>query len=269
MRLSIAHTTRYRFSQPQARLIQLLRLTPSDTDDQTVAAWRIDVDCDARLRDGRDGFGNRTTTLYADGPIEQIEIAVSGEILTGEVSGQVCGTHETLPTVLFLRNTALTPPDPAIGATAAEVPGDPRSALRTLAEMVADRFVLDAGRPRAGMTAAVAWDEPRLTPRDLAHVMIVAARARGWPARYVAGHSLALAEEHDGSTSHAWAEVHLDGIGWIGVDPARGAEIDERYVRVAHGLDFSQAAPVAGLRVGEGREWLGVDVHVERLGEIQ
>ena len=81
MRLSIDHRTTYRFTKPQGRIVQLLRVTPGNTHDQTVAEWHISVDCDALLREHRDGFGNRTTMLYAEGPLERLEIAVTGEVV--------------------------------------------------------------------------------------------------------------------------------------------------------------------------------------------
>ena len=70
MRITIDHRTHYRFSQPQGRIVQMLRLTPGDTQDQTVVNWHVGVDCDARLRPATDGFGNAITMLYAEGPIE-------------------------------------------------------------------------------------------------------------------------------------------------------------------------------------------------------
>ena len=114
MRLSIDHHTIYRFTQPQGRLVQMLRLTPENTHDQTVASWRIDVDCDARLRPGRDGFGNAVTMLYAEGPVDGIEITVKGEVLTSHSDGVLHGVHETLPPALFLRSTEATVLDTAI-----------------------------------------------------------------------------------------------------------------------------------------------------------
>ena len=99
MRLSISHSTRYRFTAPQSRLVQLLRLTPQDSVDQTVVHWHIGVDCDVRLREARDGYGNRVTMLYADGPIEGIEISVDGEVLTaGDVDTSIdpVGLHHYL-----------------------------------------------------------------------------------------------------------------------------------------------------------------------------
>ena len=72
------------------------------------------------MRPGRDGFGNRVTMLYVEGPIEHIEIAVSGEVLTNRSNGVVHGTHEPLPPPLFLRPTGLTAPSEGLGAFAAE-----------------------------------------------------------------------------------------------------------------------------------------------------
>jgi hypothetical protein len=58
MRLAVHYTTAYSYSEPVRRLVQLLRVTPGSVDGQTVVDWRIDVDCDAKLREGRDGYGN-------------------------------------------------------------------------------------------------------------------------------------------------------------------------------------------------------------------
>ncbi|RHW19167.1 transglutaminase family protein [Sphingomonas gilva] len=265
MRLSIDHLTRYRFSQPQARIVQLLRLTPSDTDDQTIVSWRIDVDCDARLREGRDGFGNRTTMLYIDGPITGIEIAVAGEVLTGEVDGVVKGTLEPLPPALFARSTDLTRADAAIAAFAAAARGAPRAQLESLNTAFAKRFALSHARPDHGLTAAEAFARETATPRDMAQMFVAAARSLGLPARYVSGHCLTCEREAERPTTHGWAEAHVEGEGWIGFDPSFARPIDQTYVRVACGLDAAQAAPVAGSRLGAGREWLDVDVQVERM----
>lgn len=114
MRLFVRHRSDYVFSQPQARLVQLLRLTPGNHHGQSIVSWRIDVDRDARLKAARDGYGNEATMLYIDGPIERICFDVSGEVLTEDRAGMVSGTAEPLPPVYFLQATALTKPDAAI-----------------------------------------------------------------------------------------------------------------------------------------------------------
>lgn len=264
MRLSIDHRTVYRFSEPQARLVQMLRLNPLNSHDQTVASWRIDVDHDARLREGCDGFGNAVTMLYVDGPVDGIEIAVHGEVVTSHSDGVLHGVAESLPAALFRRSTPATLADEAITGLAREAAGGegPLGALHRLNRAVGQAVALDRGRPEAGLTAAAALARWHGTARDLAQVFVAGARSLGVPARYVSGYHLE-AEAHR-PAPHGWAEAHVDGIGWIGFDPCTGRSPEDGYVRVAIGLDAGGAAPVAGSRLGEGSERLDVDVMVSR-----
>jgi transglutaminase-like putative cysteine protease len=265
MRLSIDHRTTYRFSAPQGRLTQMLRLTPEDTDDQTVASWNLHVDCDARLRPGRDGFGNKVTMLYVAGAIDSIEIEVTGEVLTNSTDGVVHGAHEGLPPALYLRSTPLTLADAAIvdfAAAAVEGGRDLIDQMHRLNLALHARFKEDRARPVAGQTAATAFAADKATPRDMAHIFVAGARALGVPARYVSGYSRnAFGGEHR-PAPHGWAEAYVERIGWVAFDPCAGRSADEAYVRVAVALDAAGAAPVAGSRLGEGREQMDVDVTV-------
>lgn len=271
MRLLIDHRTTYRFSVPQGRLTQMLRLTPEDTDDQTVADWDLHVDCDARMRPGRDGFGNRVTMLYVEGPIDSIEIVVSGEVLTNSGSCVVRGTDEVLPPSLYQRPTPLTLADDAIIAFASEATSagkDAADRVHRLNSALAAKFTADRGRPVVGRTATDAFAGHGTTPRDLTHIFLAGARSLGIPARYVSGYSTrAFGGEHR-PAPHGWAEAYVDGAGWIALDPCSGQAVDESYVRVAVALDAAGAAPVAGSRLGEGREELDVDVTVARAGKM-
>ena len=68
----------------------------------------------------------------------------------------------------------------------------------------------------------------------------------------------------DQAASHAWAEAHVDGLGWVGFDAANDICPDDKYVRVAVGLDYRDAAPISGIRRGSGGETLEVAVKVEQ-----
>lgn len=266
MRLSVDHRTTYRFTAPQSRVVQLLRITPDNSHDQTVASWRVHVDCDARLKEGRDGFGNRVSMLYAEGPLTDIEIAVHGEVVTSHSAGVVLGVAEPLPPPLFLRATQATPADPAITAWAREAAAkaEPLAALHRVNRALAGRFIIARGRGEAGLDAGAAFARERVAPRDLAQIFCVAARALGRPARFVSGYHLWEVDGEHRPAPHAWAEAHVDGLGWIGFDPTTGRSPEEEYVRVAVALDAAGAAPVAGSRLGEGAEELDVDVSVSR-----
>jgi transglutaminase-like putative cysteine protease len=258
MRLSVHHETRYRFTEPQARIVQLLRLFPGDTSHQTVVNWRIDVDCDARLREGFDGYGNITRMLYAEGPVDTLVLSVSGEALLTEQDGPIEGTDEPFPPDLFRRVTPLTRADALIEGLGQ---GDDLGAMTALAGAIHARWPLDRRPTPAIRSAAEAAGDERLGPRDMAQIFIAAARAQGVPARYVSGYSLSGDDERRTAAPHAWAEAYVSG-GWYAFDPATGGRSGLDNIRVAVALDAAGAAPIAGVRMGAGEEELDVDVRV-------
>jgi transglutaminase-like putative cysteine protease len=88
------------------------------------------------------------------------------------------------------------------------------------------------------------------------------------PARYVSGY-LMMNDRTEQTATHAWAEVHLPGLGWVGFDAANNHCPDIRYVRIATGLSYADAAPVSGLRMGIAAEDLTVKVVVADKGQSQ
>ena len=263
MRLYVRHRTEYRYTEPQSRLVQLLRLTPGNHAGQSVVSWNIEVDRDARLKPARDGYGNETTMLYIDGPIERISIAVSGEVLTEDRAGLVTGIVETLPPLHFLQSTPLTAGDDAIRDFVANLalPEDRLARAHALADGLHDSLKRREADPAADHRARHVFAEGASDAQGAAHLLIAAAHAAGFPARYAAGH-LYRADAVDSHAAHGWAELHVDGYGWIGFDALEGCCPTETYVRVAIGLDHRAAAPVSGARIGGGDESLMVDVHV-------
>ena len=63
---------------------------------------------------------------------------------------------------------------------------------------------------------------------------------------------------------HAWAEALVEGLGWVGFDPANRMCPTDRYVRLACGLDAASAAPIRGNRRGGANEALDVVVEVQQ-----
>jgi transglutaminase-like putative cysteine protease len=253
MRIAIEHQIVHRPKAGRATMVHMLRLTPENFDDQTVAHWRIDVDCDARLRRGHDGFGNAVTMLYVEGLPEQVTITATGEVLTSDAHGLIHGATETLPPPLFLRATQATTGDPDIAAFAAQaVEGSdgPLSALHALNAALHRRFTVDREARPEGLDAAQAFAQPVVTPCDLAHIFCVGARSLAIPARYVSGFA-AWGDDMRGQP-HCWAEAHVEGLGWIGFDPCTGLSPTDRHVRVAVALDATGAAAVAGEPWGSG-----------------
>jgi transglutaminase-like putative cysteine protease len=99
--------------------------------------------------------------------------------------------------------------------------------------------------------------------QDHAHTLIAAARYCKLPARYVSGYLHASSEGEPHEAAHAWAEIWLEGLGWVGFDAANSCCPDERYVRLGSGLDAQDAAPIRGTTRGGGSESLDVIVAVQ------
>ena len=85
----------------------------------------------------------------------------------------------------------------------------------------------------------------------------------GVPARYVSGYLYMDGTEQQ-VASHAWADAHVDGLGWVGFDCANRMCPDDRYARIAHGRDYTEAGPVSGIRFGHAEETLAVNINVEQ-----
>ena len=98
--------------------------------------------------------------------------------------------------------------------------------------------------------------------QDHAHLFIACARVLGIPARYVSGYLYSSGGESGSVASHAWAEAYVEGLGWVGFDPAHGVCMTDRHVRVAVGPDYLEAAPARGAQVGGADEVLAVKVNV-------
>ena len=265
MRLSVHYSTAYRYSTPTRRVVQLLKVTPLSFAGQTVLAWRIDVDSDARLREGRDGYGNVTHMLYVDKPIQELTITVTGRVLTQDGSGVIQGLPSDLPPHVFLRSTPLTMADEALewlAATIAEEGGSPIDRMHRLNAAIGERMKFDTQATNVATGAHHAFTAGHGVCQDFAHIFIAAARALGTPARYISGHLFRRDGADVQEAAHAWAEAWIDDLGWIAFDPTNGICADDAYVRVACGLDYRDAAPFSGARSGGGDEALAVEVRV-------
>ncbi|MDB5570059.1 MAG: transglutaminase [Hyphomicrobiales bacterium] len=249
MRIHIRHEIVQTFTPPAKGLNAIMRLTPRSHEGQHVIDWRVEIDADCRLRNSDDSFGNLTQAISLAGPTGQLRIAAEGVVETFDAAGIVRNSAERFPPELFLRETLLTTPDAALRAFASDVEGsDAIERLHALLVRVSERFeVPEDAKPTkhaagAGPGAAHAFAASAGSAHDLAHVFVACARLMGAPARVVSGHY--VSEDEASAACHAWAEAHVEGVGWIGFDPLLGICPHESHVRIACGLDALDAAPL-------------------------
>lgn len=262
MRLTIRHNTEYRYDQPVPYALQRLRLVPRNDAGQTVVNWSLDIT--GGLTEARfvDGFGNENWLVSARDGTDHLSIEATGVVDTIDTTGVLGPNRGPAPLWLYVGETPLSRPDDAIRALAEETGGrGDLECLHALMERIADRIAYVPGSTHSATTAAEALAGGQGVCQDHAHVFCAAVRSMGVPARYVSGYLYMDGTEQQ-VASHAWAEAHVNGLGWVGFDCANRMCPDDRYVRIAHGRDYADASPVSGIRFGHAEETLAVNINV-------
>ena len=279
MRVKITHRTEYRYDEPIAYALQRIRLMPCGGATQKVVAWKVTVEGAREEVRFADHFDNDTRLISLEGEPRVIVIEASGEVETYNKAGVTGFQRGFAPLWLFMRETEATAPDDKTKALAAAVgEGADVGRLHQLMALIGEpAAAADGAAPAAASTAQVqangdgqdqvqqgggagaASAATSASGQRQAETFIAAARLLGFPARYVNGYLLpeGVAEK---AARHAWAEAHVDGLGWVGFDVANLMSPDENYVRVATGRDHRDAMPVSGIRLGQADERLAVAI---------
>lgn len=88
--------------------------------------------------------------------------------------------------------------------------------------------------------------------QDFAHLFIGIARAHGIPARYVSGYLHQGLGYFGDAQMHAWVEAYVPQVGWLGFDPTNNMLAATNHIKVAHGRDYNDCAPLKGVVYGPG-----------------
>jgi len=266
MWLTITHLTRYRYTGDVTESHMELRLRPWDGLGQRVHEHRLDVQPATPVRTYADGFGNHVQYFDRLAAHTMLQVVSTSRVETG-------GAPEQEPMDLFPSDLLLFRP-PVLDTAAVRqlgrraLPRDPGSPEDVLASL--DRIVSLIARavtytPDVTTVSSDVGEVLKLRRgvcQDFAHVFIATARAVGIPSRYVSGYVYAGAGEAVVGASHAWAEGWVPGRGWVAYDPTHPGLEPERYVRLAVGRDYLDAAPTRGVYTGSATSEMDASVEI-------
>lgn len=266
MILAISHNTTYRFDAPVTYGLQQLRLTPKSRPGQTVQDWDMEIEGGTVENVFTDAHANTVTLVSFDPDAAAVTVHCKGTVETEDTQGVIGKQKGFVPLWLFQRSTDLTRAGPHVRRLAKGLKDeheDDLPLLHALSDRISDEVAYEVGTTDASTTADAAIEHGRGVCQDHAHIFVAAARALDYPARYVSGY-LMMNDRTSQDASHAWAEAHIEGLGWVGFDVSNRISPDARYVRVATGLDYREAAPVSGLRFGPATEEMDVAIEVQQ-----
>ncbi|MBK0399105.1 transglutaminase family protein [Limibaculum sp. M0105] len=267
MRLTIEHRTRYAYEPPALNLHLRLKLFAPATAGQSIREWEVSIGGEPARPMLTDAFGDAEAVIALRKATEEVEVVARGVVETADTAG-VLGRIGLARPEVSLRTTELTRADEAIEALAREAADEEGllAQMHRLSALTAEALDYRPGATDADTTAAQALAIGSGVCQDFTHVLIAAARALGVPARYVVGYL------HDPeaplSETHAWAEAHIAGLGWVGFDPVHQVCPAETYVRLASGFDAADAAPIRGTLSAGHEEEMEVAVRVS-AGQMQ
>lgn len=264
--LQIRHSTTYRWTAPVWYALQQLRLTPKSRAGQTVLDWTTEVEGGQVELTFDDSHHNRTQLVSAMQGQSEITITARGTVKVEDQSGVIGQQQGYMPLWMFLRATDLTRRGSGTLGLVRDLRDiqTPLDQLYALVAAIRETVAYDTGSMDVAQSAEDAIAAGAGVCQDHAHIFATCARLLDLPARYVSGY-LRLDDQDDQDATHAWAEAHIEGLGWVGFDVSNGISPDERYVRVATGLDYADAAPISGVRSGAGLEAMDVRVTVAQM----
>jgi transglutaminase-like putative cysteine protease len=290
MLFRIRHTTRYAYDQPAFDSRNELRVCPTDTRDQKRLAFRLQVTPPASIVEHRDEFGNlahsvavaeshQELTIVAESIVDRVELAPDrgphttfSEYLGDDVA-------RTQQYAEFLRESRYVPFSSRLRkffwSARPSMEEDLTDYTERMISYVRDQFGYDRGTTHVHSTVDDILTAGGGVCQDFAHLNIGLLRLAGLPTRYVSGYvAPKIPGDSNGSpielASHAWIEVMLPSVGWIGFDPTYKSRSTAHHISVAVGRDYSDVAPVSGsYKSAGGHQTMTFELRVEKTDNLE
>ena len=279
-RLRVVHSTGYAYKSPVTASFNEARLTPRSDSRQNVILNRVETVPATRSYRYVDYWGTAVTSFDLHAPHAELEVTSSSVVETDRgVSSKDENTraswddlHSEAVIDRFdevLSPTHYTPQSKRIRRVGERIAKyhDPQEAVTAAANWVHSELKYVAGTTGVHSSGLDALREGKGVCQDFAHLTLILLRGMGIPARYVSGylhpnHKAVVGDTIDGQ-SHAWVQAWTGG--WWNFDPTNDTDINEQYISVGVGRDYSDVAPLKGIYSGEGSTDLDVVVEITRL----
>jgi transglutaminase-like putative cysteine protease len=285
MYYAVTHLTIYEYSEPITDSVMEVRKQPRSDGEQRCIRFLLEVTPKARVFSYRDYLGNTIHTFNVPAAHEHLALKAEAvvevkpapllpdalpdsawDVIDGQSDDR--DMHDWLLSGQYTRSTEL------LTQFAQEIDwrrrADPLSMVRELNSAIYNAFNYNQNVTRVDSPIDDALQSRSGVCQDFTHIMLTLTRQLGIPSRYVSGYLAHLSEtdRSDTDASHAWVEVWLPTLGWIGFDPTNNLIVSDRHIRVSVARDYAHASPARGVFMGGAETKLGVRVKVSLLDEL-
>jgi|SRR5579859_1296635 len=278
---SIRHLTRFRYKRPVSESIMETRMHPRSDHSQHCLSFSLAVSPRCRVFSYRDHYGNNVQHFDIPGEHDQLVIVAESLVeqqMQIDVPAFLAPDAWNMLDVMvkegdygeMLLPSTFAVPTPSLLEMARKLDvtrrDDPLMVVHELNKQLYEYFDYVPRSTRVDSPIDEAIASRQGVCQDFAHTMIALLRHIGIPARYVSGYLYRSREDHDRSTpdaSHAWVEVLLPHLNWVGFDPTNDLIAFQRHIRTAVGRDYADVPPTHGVFRGKTESELYVAVQVE------
>jgi transglutaminase-like putative cysteine protease len=285
-RLRIEHRTDYHYTRPVELMRHRLVLRPREGHDLRVESMRLAISPAHRITWARDVFGNsvalvdfkeptvylsilnevvvsRTTPFPEEEPHEPWRVAYPVTYDPLEVAATTAYQAASYPDDVDAVRAWLTTILPEPRATDAE------NVYFALGSAIKEQIKYQRRSERGVQTPAQTLQLRSGSCRDMATLMMDAARTLGMAARFASGYLDCQASIAGRASTHAWVEVYLPVLGWRGFDPTLGEPTSLKHVVTGVSNHPRGVMPVSGSFAGSSADYreMVVTVTTERLGD--
>ncbi len=282
MYYTVRHLTKFVYSNQIHESIMETRMHPRSDEYQRCLSFQLSVSPRCRVFSYRDHLANHVHHFDIPGPHEQLVI----------VAESLVEMEDVLPVPAFLAPDAwaeldaivkdgdyweflfpseFTAPTSLLKELADELDvrrkDDPLMVLHQLNEQLYHHFNYVPKSTEVNSPIDVALGQRTGVCQDFAHVMLALIRSRlRIPCRYVSGylhHNSGNNDRSVTSATHAWIDVLLPQLGWVGFDPTNLLTAGDRHIRTAVGRDYADVPPTHGIFRGKAKTDLSVAVRVQ------
>ena len=281
MLLRLHHRTEYRYSEAATSNSNELRMTPITTRWQKLEVNIISVLPATRLSSYEDLNQNIVSYFEISEPHSRLVVDSRASVNTSckvDFDNLPYGySHSDLPQCSaledcypFLQDSNYIGLTPEAWRLALDIKGDSQDVFQTsygIMDYIYSEYQYDTVATNVMTHATEILENKRGVCQDFAHAMVALCRSLRIPARYVSGYFFDATRDRSlrgSEASHAWAEVYIEPLGWVGLDPTNRKVVDDTYIILARGRDYRDVAPVIGSFMGSGRSAMQVTVSVER-----
>lgn len=284
-RLTVRHTTIYRYARPVSFGPHRLMLRPRDSHDLRLVATELLLSPAAEMRWLHDVFGNSVAIAEFKGEAQELRIESTLRLERYGLARPVFELEPDAATYPFVyssedradlgRQLERHSPDPGgliedwAKSFVREKPTDTLALLAEINNSIKAQFAYQTREEEGTQTPIETLQRHSGTCRDYAFLMMEAVRSLGFGARFVTGYlydpkldGAADVGTLGAGATHAWCEIYLPGAGWVEYDPTNALIGSEALIRVAVTRDPAQASPVSGSYNGNAEDFAGMEILV-------